>query len=332
MATNFNSTQVPIYGVALKKRFRSLLVPLTSLNLIGLAATTTKVILNFDRPPLRLGLSALLVNWAITGGTPITVTAVTTVGSTIELDVTGTFDGGPYFVSIPSGLGADSGIDGFPFPYAGPITVQFALGSLGPPATPPVISGLTPTPASNIYPSTPLQFDATDPDGMVLITAYVSYPDGSTEQVYDGTTFTSKYSTSTITPILDGSRLSLVRTGGWPASPTLYPVAVDSFGARSVAVNYAWTRLPEPTSPEVIQVVSPKYTQVRVTYSKPVVMTTAANGALRVANYTIPGLTIVAAAQINSQQVLLSTSAQTADLVYYLTITGVQDLEGNTIV
>lgn len=200
-----------------------------------------------------------------------------------------------------------------------------------PTPTPPVISNILPTPASSIYAATALQFDATDPDGMVLISAYVAYPDGSTEQMYDGTAFTTKYSSSTISPIANGSHFNLVRTGGWPASPTLVPVAVDVLGARSVPATYAWTLLPTPTNPEVIQAVSPKYTQVRVTYSKPVVMTAAANGALRVANYAIPGLTIFAAAQLNAQQVLLSTSAQTADLVYYLTITGVQDLGGNTI-
>ena len=127
MATNFDSKQIPIYGWGLKKRFRSLFVPSTALNLIGLAPTSTKITLNFDLVPLRTGLSALLVNWTITGRTPITVIAVTIVGNTIELDVTGTFDAGIYNVIVPAGLGTDSGYEGFPFPYVGPTSIQFSV-------------------------------------------------------------------------------------------------------------------------------------------------------------------------------------------------------------
>jgi hypothetical protein len=127
MATNFNSIQVPVYGWGLKKRFRSLFVPLTSLNLIGLAPTQTKITLNFDRIPLITGPSASPANWVISGATVTTVNAVNVVGTTIELDITSSFDNSTYVLTIPAGLVTDSGISGFPFPYAGPIQVSFGV-------------------------------------------------------------------------------------------------------------------------------------------------------------------------------------------------------------
>ena len=60
-------------------------------------------------------------------------------------------------------------------------------------------------------------------------------------------------------------------------------------------------------------------------------MTTGANGALNLLNYTIPGLTLIAVSSLTSQQVLLTTSAQTPDFLYSLSIINVEDLVGNPI-
>ena len=88
----------------------------------------------------------------------------------------------------------------------------------------------------------------------------------------------------------------------------------------------------DTVNPIIVQVSSPKFTQVKVTFSEPVVMTGAANGALNLANYNIPGLTLIAVSSLTSQQVLLTTSAQTPSFLYSLSVSNVEDLVGNPIV
>lgn len=83
--------------------------------------------------------------------------------------------------------------------------------------------------------------------------------------------------------------------------------------------------------PIIVQVASPTHTTVRVTYSEPVVMTAGSNGALNISNYSIPGLTITGIASLTSQQVLLTTSAQTPNFLYSLTVINVEDTQGNPI-
>jgi len=87
----------------------------------------------------------------------------------------------------------------------------------------------------------------------------------------------------------------------------------------------------DTVNPIIVQVSSPKFTQVKVTFSEPVVMTNAANGALNLTNYSIPGLTLIAVSSLTAQQVLLTTSAQTPDFLYSLSVTNVEDLTGNPI-
>lgn len=87
----------------------------------------------------------------------------------------------------------------------------------------------------------------------------------------------------------------------------------------------------DTVAPFIIQVTSPKHTQVRVTYSEAVVMDTSPIGALNTANYTIPGLTVTGAQSLTAQQVMLTTSAQTPNFLYTLTVTNVEDLQGNPI-
>lgn len=87
----------------------------------------------------------------------------------------------------------------------------------------------------------------------------------------------------------------------------------------------------DTVNPIIFSVASPKHTQVRVTFSEPVVMTTDPNGALNLSNYSIGGLTISAIEALTPQQVLLTTSSQTPNFLYTLTITNVEDLAGNPI-
>jgi hypothetical protein len=60
-------------------------------------------------------------------------------------------------------------------------------------------------------------------------------------------------------------------------------------------------------------------------------MTAAANGALNLTNYSIPGLTLTAVVSLTSQQVMLTTSAQSPNFLYNLTVTNIEDLQGNPI-
>jgi hypothetical protein len=88
----------------------------------------------------------------------------------------------------------------------------------------------------------------------------------------------------------------------------------------------------DTVSPTIIQVSSPNHTQVKVTFSEPVEMTTGTHGALNLDNYDIPGLTIVSISALTAQQVLITTSTQTPNQLYTLDITNVKDLVGNVIV
>ena len=114
-------------------------------------------------------------------------------------------------------------------------------------------------------------------------------------------------------------------------------LTVGSTGAALVAGGSGGTPYVRFTSngdtvlPIIVQVASPKHTQVRVTFSEPVVMTDAANGALKLANYSIPGLTLTDVVSLTAQQVMLTTSPQTPNFPYNLTVTGVEDLQGNPI-
>lgn len=79
------------------------------------------------------------------------------------------------------------------------------------------------------------------------------------------------------------------------------------------------------------QVLAEKQDKVLVTFSKPVVMTTDVNGALRVENYLIEGLAVTGVEQRTPQQVRLTTFTQTPRMRYNLTVLNVEDLNGNPI-
>lgn len=87
----------------------------------------------------------------------------------------------------------------------------------------------------------------------------------------------------------------------------------------------------DTVNPIIVSVSSPKHTEVKVTFSEAVVMTTGANGALNLANYNIPGLTIIAITSLTAQQVLITTSPQTPNFLYTLSVVNVEDLVGNPI-
>lgn len=132
------------------------------------------------------------------------------------------------FIDIPFFTWGLTGRDESEFTFAG----QASLPPTPPPApSPPLITNLVPTPGDGLYASNPIQFDVTDPDTMVALVVLVSFPTGAYEVVHDGVEFAVSYAQSTRTPITDGFHFVLLRSGGWPASPSVSVVAVDAFGA-----------------------------------------------------------------------------------------------------
>lgn len=89
------------------------------------------------------------------------------------------------------------------------------------------------------------------------------------------------------------------------------------------------------TAPTIASISSSRNNRLRLTYSKPVEMTTAANGALHLANYSITGpstVSIVSLSQVDDSTVDIVTSGMTAGASgYQLVVLNVEDLDGNSI-
>ena len=63
---------------------------------------------------------------------------------------------------------------------------------------------------------------------VVLLSRFAGRND---EVIHDGTEFRAPYSaSSTRTAIAGGFRFRVRRTGGWPSSPSILPLAVDTSG------------------------------------------------------------------------------------------------------
>lgn len=99
-------------------------------------------------------------------------------------------------------------------------------------STPPVVSNVSPTPGTTISPSTPITMDVTDNRGLALVMLIASFPGTpAPEVVYDGNAFSSAYlGSSSVSSISGGYHFSLLRNGGWPATPTVIPYVLDTSG------------------------------------------------------------------------------------------------------
>lgn len=105
-----------------------------------------------------------------------------------------------------------------------------------PDATAPVVAFVSPTPGTPITPTTPIVFTATDNlDELVNVSVDVTYPDGTSEMIFDGDNFTPLYAgVSVRTVIANGFQFTIRRKrGGWPATPVFNVEAVDADGNRS---------------------------------------------------------------------------------------------------
>ena len=129
MATDFGSYGPTVSSFPIFRRYRALLVPQTSITFVGLAVASTKLTVNFDRIPILTGAAATPAGWSVSGG--VTISAVTVVGTTVEL-TTSAISAGNYTLTVPAtGITSDSGVSGSPYPYSGPSNVVFGATASG---------------------------------------------------------------------------------------------------------------------------------------------------------------------------------------------------------
>lgn len=110
--------------------------------------------------------------------------------------------------------------------------IELHFGSSLPAPTLPTIANFVPTVGNSIYPSTPIQFDVTDVDGVQSVVVLCLFPDGTYEVVFDSASFAAPYvSASTVSTVTNGLRFVLRRTEGWIGSPSIRVLATDNLSA-----------------------------------------------------------------------------------------------------
>lgn len=103
--------------------------------------------------------------------------------------------------------------------------------------TPPVVGSFSPAVGSGITATTQLEFSVTDTSGdftrIILVADFHML--GIREIIHDGYNFGPSYRGphNLRTNITNGYRFTVLRTGGWPESPTIMPFAIDG-GAENV--------------------------------------------------------------------------------------------------
>jgi hypothetical protein len=95
----------------------------------------------------------------------------------------------------------------------------------------PSIANLTPANNQQIQASAAVTFDLRFNTALANAAIYVGYPDQTLEVAYYDGAFRAPYTGSTRSTITDGYHFNLVRTGGWPESPSIEVEAVDVFGS-----------------------------------------------------------------------------------------------------
>jgi len=101
----------------------------------------------------------------------------------------------------------------------------------------PVVSNISPTVASAIQPTTPITFDVTDDNNsFVELLVIASFPSLNILEVVnmDGVFSANYQALSSRTSITNGFHYSVLRAGGWPASPSFIVKSVDSDGNVNV--------------------------------------------------------------------------------------------------
>jgi len=98
---------------------------------------------------------------------------------------------------------------------------------------PPVVGNFSPAAGTPITKATSIAFDVTDGSGAfrrIFVVAFFS-DTGVSEVIHDGDGFRGFYSaTPARQAIAAGSRYTALRSGGWPAAPTIQTFAIDLAG------------------------------------------------------------------------------------------------------
>jgi hypothetical protein len=170
-------------------------------------------------------------------------------GCAATLDTYENTVGGPLTPPTLNNLGPDSGLFSF-VPAAGDLSaraaymvssdaeptryfgqLEAAAGGGGGGGSPPVVSGVNPAPGTPIAAGTALGFDVTDDVAFRRILVTIYFPTlGRAELAHDGNGFLQQYGLSRRSNIAGGFRYSVVRTGGWPATPRLLVYATNVVG------------------------------------------------------------------------------------------------------
>ena len=97
---------------------------------------------------------------------------------------------------------------------------------------PPALANISPADGSTLPQFGAVGFDITDASGIGFAVVFVIYPDGSSEVVWDGSAFTTDYSTESSCTVITGGnlRFSIKRFAGWAKVPTIRIRAVDTKG------------------------------------------------------------------------------------------------------
>jgi hypothetical protein len=135
-------------------------------------------------------------------------------------------------VANPVELSNHKGIE---FANVGSHSIELGIALAGPSA-PPVVSNIVPATGSALQPTSPIAFQVTSPANNAFrsIIILAQYPVlGMYEVVHDGLNFSANY-TGSRTAIAGGFQYAnILRIGGWPASPTFIPNAVDVTGQEN---------------------------------------------------------------------------------------------------
>lgn len=95
----------------------------------------------------------------------------------------------------------------------------------------PTVENITPAAGSPISSGTTLGFDVVDNVALRRVVVLARFVGGAQDVVHDGDAFAATYARgSTRTAIAGGWRYRIRRVGGWPSSPSILPLAVDTSG------------------------------------------------------------------------------------------------------
>ncbi len=108
----------------------------------------------------------------------------------------------------------------------------FAVSGAGGDGAPPIATLVSPAANAFIGPSTPIVVETTDNVLLGRVFLVARMPGVALEElIYQGTRFTPPYAAlSTKTTISGGFRFTVIRSAGWPSSPTIDAYLVDSSG------------------------------------------------------------------------------------------------------